>query len=128
MIEIFGQGGLALHPKHVSGGGDFSATALELGGAGPVAGTWKAVQLLSFKSYGPSPDFPDNFHSGLAMIRIHLMDEGGNWVADAVLRLGCRLPDANFPPSTIEGVRVNVQGGLNFNLEVDPTSTLFIEL
>ena len=60
------------------------------------------------------------------MIRIHLLSEG-NWVADAILRLGCRIPGAKFPLSTIEGVRVNVQDGLNFNIAVDPRATLFIE-
>lgn len=127
-IEISGVGMLTTHPKTIMGGGVFNATALEVGGD-PVQGEWTAVKLLSFKSYGPSPDlgFPENFHSGNAMIRIELFS-GGEWIADAVLRLGCRLPNANFPPSTIEGVRVNVQGGLNFNREEDPRATLFIEM
>ena len=117
---------LTTHPKTIMGGGVFSATSLEVGGD-PVEGEWTAVKLLSFKPYGASPLLPDNFHAGNAMIRIALFS-GGAWIADAILRLGCRLPQADFPTSTIEGGRVNVQGGLNFNEEVDPRATLFIEL
>ncbi len=107
-----------------------------------MAGTWDAVELLSFKSYGPgdpNPPFnlPPSFLAGLAMIRIHLLVDD-QWVADAILRLGCILPGAKVPGAkggvagagvrggALEGVRVNVQGGLNFNMEVDPGATLFI--
>ncbi|MFQ6024447.1 MAG: hypothetical protein ACE5NW_17160, partial [Acidiferrobacterales bacterium] len=67
---------------------------------------------------------------GRALIRILMVSQFGDGVALATLELGCRLP-APFtpaPPGTIEGVRVNVHGGLNFNMAVDPRSTLFIEL
>lgn len=140
MIKISGHGELTIHPKSISseGAGTFDADALELGGP-PVVGTWIATELLSFKSYGPGDEFGPTVHAGLAMIRIHLL-VGGNWVADAVLTLGCILPGAKVPGGkggvadegvrggAIEGVRVNVQGGLNFNLEVDPSATVFIEL
>ena len=138
VIDISGSGELTIHPKSINGGGDFSATALEQFGD-PVEGTWEAIQLLSFKSYGPSPILPQNFLAGLAMIRIHLLVDG-SWVADAILTLGCILPGAKVPGveggvaaagvrgGALEGVRVNVQGGLNFNLEEDPRATLFIEL
>jgi hypothetical protein len=137
VIDISGFGELTIHPKSINGGGTFSATALEQFG-GNVEGTWEATQLLSFKSYGPSPILPENFLAGLAMIRIQLMVDG-NWVADGILRLGCILPMAKVPGAkggvadpgvrggALEGVRVNVQGGLNFNLEEDPRATLFIE-
>ncbi len=73
------------------------------------------------------------------MSRIHLMVDD-NWVADAILTLGCILPGAKVPGveggvagagvrgGALEGVRVNVQDGLNFNLEVDPRATVFIDL
>ena len=137
VIDISGFGELAIHPKSISGIGIFSATALEQFGD-PVEGTWEATQLLSFKSYGPG-DFGPALHAGLAMIRIHLLVDG-SWVADAILTLGCILPGAKVPGveggvaaagvrgGALEGVRVNVQGGLNFNLEEDPRATLFIEL
>ena len=104
-IDITGEGVLTVHPKTIDGGGRFTATALVMGGD-PVRkkdkGTWEAVELLSFKSYGPAipditpPDFPGTFLAGLAIIRIHLMVKG-DWVADAVLRLGCILPGTKVP-------------------------------
>ncbi len=143
MIEIAGHGTLTIHPKFIDGGGAFWATKLEQGGD-EVEGTWEAIQLLSFKSYGPGDpnppvNLPPNFLAGLAMIRIHLLVEG-DWIADAILRLGCILPFAKVPGAeggvagegvrggALEGVRVAVQDGLNFNMEVDPRATLFIEL
>ena len=143
MIEIAGHGTLTIHPKSIDGGGTFWATKLELRGD-EVEGTWDAIQLLSFKSYGPGDpnppvNLPPNFLAGLAMIRIQLFAYDGTWIADAILRLGCILDGAKVPGGkggradagvrggAIEGVRVNVQGGLNFNLEVDPRATLFIE-
>lgn len=139
-IDIAGQGVLTLHPKTINGGGTFFADALVMGGD-PVSeddGTWEALELLSFKSYGPGI-FGENVHAGLAMIRIHLLVDD-TWVADGILTLGCILEGAKVPGAkgrvadpgvrggALEGVRVNVQGGLNFNLEVDPGATVFVEL
>ncbi len=101
-----------------------------------------ALELQILWPWGPEPPVqpPPNFLAGLAMIRIQLFAYDGTWIADAILRLGCILPGAKVPGAkggvagagvrggALEGVRVNVQGGLNFNMEVDPTSTLFIEL
>ncbi len=139
-IDIAGLGMLTLHPKTINGGGTFFADALVLGGD-PVLdgeGTWKAVELLSFKSYGPG-DPPPFVLAGLAMIRIQLL-VNETWVADAILTLGCILEGAKVPGveggvagpgvrgGALEGVRVNVQDGLNFNLEVDPGATVFIDV
>ncbi len=46
--------------------------------------------------------------------------------ADAKLSLGCKLPEVRLPGGVYEGVRLKVQGGLNFNDEVDPRATLFV--
>ena len=144
VIVIAGQGTFIVHQEtidigdrktvDIDGGGTFSADALEPEGD-PVEGTWKATELLSFESYGPSPSpgFPPDFLAGLAMIRIELFVpsiapfDGETWVADAILTLGCILPEVVVPAGSIEGVRVNVQGGLNFDI-ADTRSTLFIEL
>ncbi len=64
VITISGFGELTIDPKSIGGGGDFTATALVMGGD-PVRkkdkGTWEAVELLSFKSYGPARSCPQTF-------------------------------------------------------------------
>ena len=50
--------------------------------------------------------------------------------AIATLELGCRLPNPikETPEGTIEGIRLDVEGGLNFDFAIDPRSTLFIQI
>jgi hypothetical protein len=106
-----------------------------------VSGTWKAKKLLMFDSYGPEkdcnvapfpcavPPLPIHFEAGRALIRIELRpDEEKKKKIIAVLEVGCRLPGSRGIVGTIEGVRVMVDGGLNYNVAADPKSTLFVNL
>ena len=121
-IDITGSGTLSIHPKSVSGGGTFTHHF----DGGSVSGTWTAEQLLSFVSYGSSSLFPPEFTAGLALIRVHLVADEGSPEADAILRVTCVLAGAKFPSGMEEGLRLNIQGLLNFNEEVSGL-TLFIK-
>ena len=119
-IEMTGAGTLSIHPKSVSGGGDFTHN---FAGGGSVSGTWTAKQLLSFHGYGcGGGGLPADFCGGLAVIRVELF-VGSMHVADGTLQVDCLI--AKFPAGAIEGVRLAVQGGPNFNKEVSGV-TLFI--
>ncbi len=130
-IAIQGTGELVVsksgRPEDVNGGGLFAQ--FDEGGVLISSGTWKARQLLLFDAYGEDDvtPLPDGFESGRALIRIRLNPEGGKNV-DAVLEIGCRLPGNNGIFGTIEGVRVMVDGGLNYNLPADPKATIIINL
>lgn len=138
-IEISnGFGLLTLHPKSIVFGSGlfFADRGLEEGGEEAVSGTWEAVELLSFKSYGiGDPDLSTrvdppfragSFQAGRAQIRIQLFEEDGKFLADAILEVNCMLPGAKMPGAAIEGVTVRVLDGLNFN-EAEAGATLFIE-
>ncbi len=113
--------------KKVNGGGLFAQ--FDQWGNVFSSGTWKAKKLLSFDAYGEDDvtPLPDGWEAGRVLIRIELKPEGGKKV-DAVLEIGCRLPGNKGIFGTIEGARVFVDGGLNYNLAADPKSTLFVNL
>lgn len=115
ILEVTGTGTLSVHPKSITGGGTFvhkDADGNVLG-----SGTWTATGLESFQSYGPSPEFPESFRAGRAVMRIRLDPEGGGSPIGGTLQLGCVLPggEADDPGSAFEGVKVSVNGGPNFN-------------
>jgi hypothetical protein len=119
-IEITGAGTLSIHPKSVSGGGDFTH---HFAGGGSVSGTWTVKKLLGFTGYGcGGGGLPDDFCGGQAVIRVELF-VGGTHVADGTLQVDCLL--GTFPAGADEGVRLAVQGGPNFNKEVSGF-TLFL--
>ncbi len=125
-IELSGDGTFSLHPNSAtSGNGVF--THSNATGTVLASGTWTATELLSFQSYGPSPQFPPTFEAGKAVIRIHLSPAGGGPGADAIFTLGCVLPggEADDPGGAFEGIRVAVEGGPNFNRQEERT-TIFI--
>ena len=130
-IAIQGSGELKVSkkgkPQHVNGGGLFAQ--FDQWGNVFSSGTWQAKKLLSFDAYGEdnTTPFPDGFEAGRVLIRIELKPEGGKKI-DAVLEIGCRLPGNKGIFGTIEGARVFVDGGLNYNLPADPKSTLFVNL
>lgn len=123
-LEMTGEGTLSIHPKAVTGGGEFTHKDAEgnvLGG-----GTWTATKLLSFHSYGSgaAQGFPPETEGGKAEIQVHLTPALGGPGFDAILRVTCELGD-KIPASAVDGVRLNIQGVLNFNEEVSGF-TLFI--
>ena len=104
-------------PKDVDGGGSFT-----IAGGASASGTWKAKQLLTFDAYGPDPTAPDifdAFNAGRALILVQLKYDSGTKAgtkADAILEIGCILPGSpGLLPGTIEGVRILISGGQNFN-------------
>lgn len=121
-VELTGQGTLALHPVSVSGSGRFTHKAPD--GSVRATGTWTAIELSSFNSYGTlPPPFPQNFEGGLAIIRVHLTPDAGGLGVDAVLEIQCLV--GSPPGGADEGVRLAVDGGANFNRQVSG-ETLFI--
>lgn len=122
VIDINGNGTFSLNPKSATGSGRFTH---HFAGGGSMNGTWTATELLSFKTYGPSPILNPTFRTGLAHIRVHLVGDDGT-EAHGILTVGCILPQVKMPGGVFEGVRLNVQGLLNFNMETDPRGTLFI--
>lgn len=122
-IVINGRGTLRLHPKSATGGGNF--THLSSTGAVLGAGTFRAVELLSFVSYGPSPATPPTFNSGLALLRVTLFPGGAGSGIEATLRIECALPAGVFPSGLVEGINLNVPGTANFNQQVSG-ATVFV--
>lgn len=126
---VAGGNTLSVHPKSVQGSGFFIHR--DENGDLVASGTWTATELLSYKNYGPAgnPNFPvADGRAGFANIRIHLMADGGAEF-DAILRIRCLLPgNDSTPPSWVEGIRVTVQNGLNFNKTVPGGNTIFLDL
>ena len=115
-VEIVGTGTLDIHAKSVTGGGTF----IHKNSSGVVVtGTWTALELLSFHSYGSGvvQGLPATFEGGQALLRIHLSPAGGGAGFDAVLQIHCELGD-KIPSGVHEGIRLNVPGIINFNQEV----------
>ena len=131
-ITVKGSGTLTIDaadgkPQIVTGGGFF----VHKTGGDSVLGTWKAKQLLMFETYGPPgaehlAEKPDRaaWRTGRALILVRLVDENGE-EADAILEVGCRLPGNSGVSGTIEGMRLVINGGLNFNQVPDRRATLF---
>jgi hypothetical protein len=124
-VVIRGTGTLGIHPKSVSGGGTF--THLSPTGAVRGTGTFTAVELLSFVSYGTSPSTPPSFNSGKALIRVLVFPGGAGSGIDAILRIECMLPGAeDVPNALVEGINLNVAGVANFQQQVSG-ATVFIK-
>ena len=123
-IEITGEGTFSIHPKSVTGGGAF----VHKNSDGDVlgSGTWEAVRLLTFRSYGSgaAQGLPSEFEGGKALMRVHLTPDSDGPGFDAILWVDCTLGD-KIPTSAKEGIRLAVRGAPNFNKEVSGF-TLFI--
>jgi hypothetical protein len=120
-VSLAGQGTLSVHAKSVTGGGTFVHKAPD--GSVKAMGTWSAIQLMSFNSFGNSSGLPSNFVGGLALILVQL-SVGGTPVHTAVLTVIC---DVGSPPTGLmEGIKLAVQDTpFNFNKQVSGI-TLFI--
>jgi hypothetical protein len=114
-IEIAGAGTLSIHPKSVSGGGTFTH---HFAGGGSGSGTWTATKLLSFDEFHCffDPGLGD-ICGGRVLIRVHLVAAGGSTQSDAILEMTCIL-GGKAPASAVEGIRLAIQGGPNFNNEL----------
>ena len=120
-VAITGQGTLSFQPSSVTGSGTFVHKAPD--GTVKAMGTWTAVMLMSFKSFGNSAPLPANFVGGQALILVELL-VGGTIVHTAVLTVIC---DVGTPPTGLmEGIRLAVQDTpFNFNKQVSGI-TVFI--
>lgn len=125
-MEIRATGAFSLHPKSVSGDGTF--THKDAAGNVLGSGTFAATRLLSFQSYGPSPEFPEDFEAGKAIFRVHLTPLGGGPGFDATLWVGCVLPGGteDDPGGAFEGSKIAIDGVGNFNRIPVFSPTLFI--
>lgn len=120
-IELSGQGTFTTNPKTVTGGGTFvhkSETGAVIG-----QGEWHAMELLSFKSWGTSPDLPANFEGGVAKLRIHLAPASGGSGFFATLKIFCTIGD--FPSTAHEGIKMVVRRAPNFS-QIISGLTVFI--
>jgi hypothetical protein len=132
-IEIMGEGTLEIYDGDgdVSGGGSY--THKNASGMVLDVGSFTAIKLKSFESFGGSSATPPTWRLGRAQIRIRMVSEFDGATAKALLMVGCILPSPieRIPPNLIEGIRLRVKNGLNFHKAplVDPDrATLFIEL
>lgn len=120
-LEFSGRGAFVTGSDDITGGGTF----VHKNSAGTVVarGTWSAEELLSFKSFGTDPTLPPNLEGGLARVAIELRPAGSDKTLEAILTIDCAINSPLKPPR--EGVKVAVEGGLNFNTEVSGL-TVFI--
>ena len=120
-VAVAGQGTLSFQPNSVTGGGTFVHEAPD--GTVKATGTWTAVMLISFKSFGNSAPFPANFVGGKALILVQL-SVGGTVVHTALLTVICEI--GSPPMGVTEGIKLVVQNTpFNFNKQVSGI-TLFI--
>jgi hypothetical protein len=120
-VALTGQGTLSVFAKSVSGGGTFVHMAPD--GTVRAMGTWTAISLTSFRSFGNSPGLPTNFVGGQALMLVQLL-VGGKPVHTAVLTVICEV--GNPPDGLHEGFKLAVQDTpFNFNKQVSGI-TLFI--
>ncbi len=123
LIEFTGTGMFSIHSKSASAAGNF--THKNAAGNVLASGTWTAVELLSFHSFGSGAvqGLPANFEGGKALLRVRLSPARGG-ALDAILRITCDLGD-KIPPASEEGIRLNVPGVSNFTEEAGG-NTVFI--
>ncbi len=95
------------HPKTISGGGDF--TIRNAAGGVLSTGTWAAVKLISFQSYGSTVD-PDLGLVFGGTLHLHIALSTGE---KAILRLTC-TDFGNPPPGASQGMALQVVGGNRF--------------
>jgi hypothetical protein len=136
LVEIMGEGTLEIDGRHrdITGGGSYRILKYPHVTPDDVLdfGSWTATKLKSFESFGPVADLPMQWEEGVARMQILMVSDRDGEVMKGTLELGCRLD--MLPPDPIEGIRLKVKKGQNFNMEpplVDGTTdraTLFIRL
>ncbi len=125
-IEITGEGTFSIHEKSATGGGTFVHKDSEGNVIG--SGTWEAMELISFHSYGSGSvqGLPPELQGGKALMRVHLTADGGGPEFDGILWVDCLLGD-KIPAGAAEGVRLDVPGIINFNKEVSGFTVYVLE-
>jgi len=124
-VSVQGSGAIDAGTRAVTASGVFihhmAATGQD------VPGTWTASRLISFQFYGCDSDgLPNNFCGGLAKLAVTLTpDAQPSAHIPAILWVDC-LVGTKVPASRVEGVRLNVQGEINFNRTEESGLTLYV--
>ena len=121
-VEITGDGDFRPAGKKLDGAGTF---VHKHGGRVLASGTWEAVRLISFVSYGSGSVqlLPPEFEGGLAVMSVHLTTTNGAKL-DGILAVECTLGDS-IPVGAEEGVTLSIPGLIDFDEKVSGL-TLFI--
>jgi hypothetical protein len=121
-MQLWGCGSFETASKSADGGGGY----LQTDATGNVSGgSWIALKLLRFQSYGGSEEFEGLvFQGGVASFLVHLSPSSGGAGSDAVLEVHCTDP-GDPPPGVHEGFRLAVQGGPNYNQELSGETGFF---
>lgn len=127
-VELTGEGVFSLGEMGSEAQGRGSYRITDSGDGLQDVGTWTATTLLDFRPLGGSSSLPPEWSQGVAMIGIEMVSQFDASVRTATMEVGCRLPDplVPAPPDTIEGIRLDVDQGPNFDTPIDPRATLFI--
>ena len=115
-VAITGEGEFSMFPKSIEAAGTFTHRNAE--GIVLATGTWTAVALLDYQSYGCGVVFgtpiPANFCGGKVKMNVLLTPDGTSLQIPGQLTVLCVIGD-HRPRSAAEGVRLNVPGIVNFN-------------
>ena len=121
-IAIDGTGTFNPTTRAAAGGGSF--THRNAAGAVVGSGTWTALRVLGFHSYGTQTLAGMLLEGGEVLLRVRLVAGGGAVMLDAILQIDCEI--GKVPPGATEGFRLVVQAiDLNFNREIQGL-TVFI--
>jgi hypothetical protein len=116
-IQLDGSGEMDVAAKTAGGDGRF---VHNLAGGGSLSGTFTADRLVSFQFYGCGGEgLPDNLCGGLAKLEVTLTpDASPSLRFPAILWIDCLIGEkipSGGEPARHEGIRLNVQGQINFN-------------
>lgn len=104
---------LTIHPNSATGEGEF--THKNAAGDVIASGTWSALKLRSFQSYGSQPDLPPEIEGGHAVILVQLSSAG---TRSPGLSLDGGPRDRKVPALAHRGHQAKRAGLLNFNQKV----------
>jgi hypothetical protein len=117
-IAVTGEGEFSVHPKSVEAEGAFTHTDSD--GNVVASGTWEAMSLISYQSYGCGEVFgdplPPEFCGGVVKMRVVFTTPLGEvpGIITVICVIGPNPPNSILGPRD-EGVTVNVPGIINFN-------------
>jgi hypothetical protein len=118
VVTIVGTGSFSADGKWATGGGTFSHHVAATDET--ITGTFTADGVISFQFYGCATEgLPPNFCGGQLKLAITATPDAAPGVhLAAALTITCVVGES-VPPSSVEGVRVNVYDVINFNKPVE---------